>query len=321
MVKKESNGDDDNRNCNDNNSDDSVNEQTSLLLSPISLRRRRWEQQQEHHRHQQHQDHNDTVPFPFGSLASIDELQEQIGELAHDLVTFEPADPIELARELEEYQHERVSDRFENDIATEEHQVNVDEGDREVSESRYSGSTSLLDGLTYPEVQVIESHYTESPEKLGCVALAVLVFYNVSGGPFGVETTVRAGGFFYALLGFLVFPFVWSLQEALMTAELGTTFVEASGGVAWVEEAFGPAAGWMSGYLGWIAGATGTNLEFPLHRELAQEVDKVSKGLQICIMRTEAHCLVVLVSRRQCYLSRVIFGLFISSFCKRFPGY
>lgn len=41
-----------------------------------------------------------------------------------------------------------------------------------------------------------------------------------------------------------------------MTAELGTAYPEASGGVAWVEEAFGTTAGWMSGYLGWIAGAT-----------------------------------------------------------------
>jgi hypothetical protein len=110
--------------------------------------------------------------------------------------------------------------------------------------------------LTYPEEQIIESHYTSSPEKLGVISLAVLVFYNVSGGPFGVETTVRAGGNFYALVGFLVMPFCWSLQEALLTAELGSTFVEASGGVAWVEEAFGPGAGWIAGYLGWIAGAT-----------------------------------------------------------------
>jgi len=87
--------------------------------------------------------------------------------------------------------------------------------------------------------------------------MAVLIFYSVSGGPFGIETTVRAGGNFYALLGFLVMPLVWSLQEALMTAELGTAFPEASGGVAWVEEAFGHGAGWMSGYLNWVAGATG----------------------------------------------------------------
>lgn len=118
-----------------------------------------------------------------------------------------------------------------------------DEGDR-----MYSGS-SLRSSPSSPQ--------SSSPEKLGVLSMAVLIFYSVSGGPFGIETTVRAGGNFYALLGFLVMPLVWSLQEALMTAELGTAFPEASGGVAWVEEAFGHGAGWMSGYLNWVAGATG----------------------------------------------------------------
>lgn len=43
-------------------------------------------------------------------------------------------------------------------------------------------------------------------------------------------------------------------RQALLTAELGTAFPEAGAGVAWVEEAFGPSAGWICGYLGWIAG-------------------------------------------------------------------
>ena len=42
----------------------------------------------------------------------------------------------------------------------------------------------------------------------------------------------------------------------MITAELGSAFPEASGGVAWVEEAFGHAAGFFAGYLGWISGAT-----------------------------------------------------------------
>jgi len=92
--------------------------------------------------------------------------------------------------------------------------------------------------------------------KLGVWSMAILVFYSVSGGPFGIETTVRAGGYCYALLGFLVFPLIWSLQESLMTAELGTAFPEASGGVVWVEQAFGPFCGWMAGYLSWVGGAT-----------------------------------------------------------------
>ena len=84
---------------------------------------------------------------------------------------------------------------------------------------------------------------TNVVEPLGVIPLAVLVFYNVSGGPFGIETAVRAGGNLMALLGFLILPLCWSLQEALITSELGTAFPEASGGVAWVEEAFGANAG------------------------------------------------------------------------------
>jgi amino acid transporter len=86
--------------------------------------------------------------------------------------------------------------------------------------------------------------------------LATIVFYSVSGGPFGVEESIRSGGHYYTLLGFLIMPFVWSIPEAIMTTELGSAFVDASGGVAWVEEAFGYGPGWMVGYLGWIAGAT-----------------------------------------------------------------
>jgi hypothetical protein len=67
-------------------------------------------------------------------------------------------------------------------------------------------------------------------QKLSAVALAVLVFYKVSGGPFGCEPAVKAGGPFVALMAFIIFPFVWCIPEALMTAELGSAFPEPSGG-------------------------------------------------------------------------------------------
>jgi amino acid transporter len=96
-----------------------------------------------------------------------------------------------------------------------------------------------------------------STAMLSVVQLTMIVFFNVSGGPFGIEECVRSGGFFFSLLGFLVFPFVWSIPEALITAELGSTYTQdASAGVAWVEEAFGNFGGWQTGYLGWVAGAT-----------------------------------------------------------------
>jgi amino acid transporter len=95
-----------------------------------------------------------------------------------------------------------------------------------------------------------------SHEKLGVASLAIMVFYSVSGGPFGVEASVRSAGHFYTLVGFILAPLVWSLQEAAMTAELGAALPESAGGVAWVETAWGPLAGWMTGYLGWVSGAT-----------------------------------------------------------------
>lgn len=67
-------------------------------------------------------------------------------------------------------------------------------------------------------------------KKLGLMALVVLIYYEVSGGPFGIEDIVRAGGPLYALLGFSLF-LVWVIPEALVTAELSTALPEASGAV------------------------------------------------------------------------------------------
>ena len=73
---------------------------------------------------------------------------------------------------------------------------------------------------------------------------------------FRIEPSIRAAGNFYAILGFILFPFIWAIPEALVTAELGSTFQDPSAGVAWVEEAFGETMGGLCGYLGWISGAT-----------------------------------------------------------------
>jgi hypothetical protein len=90
--------------------------------------------------------------------------------------------------------------------------------------------THVVSDVMHEEIKPV----TPRPEgqhqqKLSAIALAVLVFYKVSGGPFGCEPAVRSAGNFWALLGFIVFPFVWALQEALVTAELGSAFPEPSG--------------------------------------------------------------------------------------------
>lgn len=91
--------------------------------------------------------------------------------------------------------------------------------------------------------------------KLTLLPLIALIFYEVSGGPFGVEDSVRAGGGpLLSLLGFLVFPLLWSVPEALVTAELATSFPENGGYVIWISSAFGPFWGFQEGFWKWFSG-------------------------------------------------------------------
>ena len=106
-----------------------------------------------------------------------------------------------------------------------------------------------------PSTQSSEGN-DDTKTRIGSLQLAVIVFYAVAGGPYGIEDSVRSAGVYWALIGFAVMPFIWCLPEALMTTELSCAFPEASGSVVWVEAAFGPYAAWISGCLKWVAGAT-----------------------------------------------------------------
>lgn len=232
--------------------------ETTGLLNPL---------EEDHHEREHQERHGSFVPdvvleiVPDAVLEIIAEAQEQLEEVAHDIVTFEELDPEEILAQAEE-------DGTVADMDSQEEQEWVE---------HYVHPDDPMDPFAAPH------------EKLGVLPLAVLVFYNVSGGPFGLETSVRSGGNFFALLGFLIMPLVWSCQEALMTAELGTAYPEASGGVAWVEEAFGVNAGWMSGYLGWIAGAT-DNAIYPvlfldyLLSAMHMGQDEVNPVLRFCFL-------------------------------------
>ncbi|XP_019705703.1 polyamine transporter PUT1 isoform X2 [Elaeis guineensis] len=90
--------------------------------------------------------------------------------------------------------------------------------------------------------------------KVSIIPLVFLIFYEVSGGPFGIEDTVQAAGPLLAILGFLVFPLIWSIPEALITAEMGTMFPENGGYVVWVSSALGPYWGFQQGWMKWLSG-------------------------------------------------------------------
>lgn len=77
------------------------------------------------------------------------------------------------------------------------------------------------DGDGYVSVGEVPLPRADNLKRVSVLPLVFLIFYEVSGGPFGVEDAVGAAGPLLALVGFLVFPFIWSVPEALITAEMG----------------------------------------------------------------------------------------------------
>ncbi|MQM01960.1 hypothetical protein Taro_034714, partial [Colocasia esculenta] len=100
-------------------------------------------------------------------------------------------------------------------------------------------------------------------QQLTLIPLIFLIYFEVSGGPYGEEPAVQAAGPFLAILGFLIFPFIWSIPEALITAELATAFPGNGGYVVWATEAFGPFAGSLMGSWKYLSGVI-NNAAYPV---------------------------------------------------------
>uniref|UniRef100_A0A2C9W5Y0 Amino acid permease/ SLC12A domain-containing protein n=1 Tax=Manihot esculenta TaxID=3983 RepID=A0A2C9W5Y0_MANES len=95
---------------------------------------------------------------------------------------------------------------------------------------------------------------SKTSKKLALLPLVFLIFFEVSGGPYAAESPVGAAGPLWAILGFLVFPFIWSIPEALITAELTTVFPGNGSFVIWADQAFGPFWGSMLGSRKFLTG-------------------------------------------------------------------
>ncbi|GAB2276935.1 hypothetical protein Dimus_011643 [Dionaea muscipula] len=123
----------------------------------------------------------------------------------------------------------------------------------EASQS-YSKSSPLLlpHGHDEDEDDGVTNH--PIPKKLTLIHLLFLVYFDLGGGPYGNESAVGAASPFLAILGFLIFPFLWSIPEALVTAELATTFPDNGGFVVWASLAFGPFWGSLMGSWKFLSG-------------------------------------------------------------------
>ncbi|KAL0912697.1 hypothetical protein M5K25_018688 [Dendrobium thyrsiflorum] len=136
--------------------------------------------------------------------------------------------------------------------------MKVQRSEKKLRSSGYSRGLSKhmgeCGGQHYHNISEEESARSKNVQKISIVPLVFLIFYEVSGGPFGIEDSVQAAGPLLAIVGFLIFPIIWSIPEALITAELGTMFPENAGYVVWVSSALGPFWGFQQGWMKWLSG-------------------------------------------------------------------
>jgi len=102
-----------------------------------------------------------------------------------------------------------------------------------------TSSTTLLDdcndadaaaggGINQSSTSKQNNHTNQ--KKISGFVLAIIVFFNACGGPFGIEPALKAAGNLYAIIGISVMPFIWSLPESIITYEMSSKYPCASGG-------------------------------------------------------------------------------------------
>jgi amino acid transporter len=96
------------------------------------------------------------------------------------------------------------------------------------------------------------SHRLLKRGAMTALPLALTMFCQVSGGPFGLEELVKEVGSGVALLLIAVTPIVWAIPDALTTAELASAIPEEGGYIVWVRRAMGPFAAFVNAWWTWM---------------------------------------------------------------------
>lgn len=87
---------------------------------------------------------------------------------------------------------------------------------------------------------------------LTTIPLVFVMFFNVSGGAYSIETLVAEVGPGLALAILVAVPIVWSLPEVLIVGELASMIPEEGGYYAWVRRAFGGFWAFQNGWWTWM---------------------------------------------------------------------
>mmetsp|Transcript_93206 Transcript_93206/g.268327 ORF Transcript_93206/g.268327 Transcript_93206/m.268327 type:complete len:497 (-) Transcript_93206:280-1770(-) len=133
---------------------------------------------------------------------------------------------------------------------------------REIETLATAGTSSELDDDPL-ETELCSSGSTPDQRSLGMWAIVFIVFFNVSGGPFGSEEIVSTCGPLPGFIGIFVFMLLWGMPVALVTAELSTALPDNGGYSIWVSEAFGEFWGFQESYWSWTSGVV-DNAVYPV---------------------------------------------------------
>lgn len=85
---------------------------------------------------------------------------------------------------------------------------------------------------------------------MGLIGQIGLIYFTVSGGPYGLEPLIGHLGPFWALTLITVTPLFWAIPISLVVAELSSLLPVAGGYYAWVKKGLGPFWGFQEGW--WI---------------------------------------------------------------------
>ena len=87
--------------------------------------------------------------------------------------------------------------------------------------------------------------------KIGVIALAAIIFFTISGGPFGLEPIVGYAGH-WAIPLLLIVPLLWDIPSILMVLELNSMMPEVGGYYQWVKRALGIRWAFYEGWWTWL---------------------------------------------------------------------
>ena len=97
-------------------------------------------------------------------------------------------------------------------------------------------------------------------KQITLIPLIGLIYFSVSGGPYGLENAIGSSGPGMAMLLIIVIPVIFAVPCALMNAELGSAIPVEGGYYYWVKAAMGSFAGFVEGMSSWLTSFLDTAL-------------------------------------------------------------